>query len=396
MALGLVRDGLTEPGLYDGSLPRMYAQTGPRRFLQTMGEMRRDHPVLQARAVSAPCLIVRGTRDTAAPEPAVRALAAALPHGSYQAIEGSPHAVQYAAPEAFTRLAVAFCARVEDKGRISCRIHSDTGIRAGSFGTTSNRLRIDGHPVHYEMVSAAPLLGGDSGQNTLLPLLLLHGLAGSGEVWERFLPLLDQSLLPRAVYVPDLPGFGRSGGTRRTLGIHELADWCARFLDAVQVERADVAAHSMGCQVALALARRHPERVGRLVLVGPTTGSRSVPAWRYLTGMAVGSSREPLLYRFLAARMFWRMGIRRYVETVREMMRDDALAGASGVTAESLVIWGDRDTIVPESAARSLAKTLPGGSYQVVAKAAHVVPFNSAGAFAPLAHAFWQQQRKSD
>jgi pimeloyl-ACP methyl ester carboxylesterase len=180
------------------------------------------------------------------------------------------------------------------------------------------------------------------------------------------------------------------------MGIHELADWCARFLDAVQVQRADVAAHSMGCQVALALARRHPERVGRLVLVGPTTGGRSVPLWRYLKGMALGSSREPLLYRLLAARMLWRMGIRRYVETVREMMRDDALTGASGVKAESLVIWGDRDTIVPEAAARSLAAALPGGSYKVVAKAAHVVPFNSAGAFAPLAHAFWQQDRKTD
>jgi pimeloyl-ACP methyl ester carboxylesterase len=77
------------------------------------------------------------------------------------------------------------------------------------------------------------------------------------------------------------------------------------------------------------------------------------------------------------------------------MMRDDALAGASGVTAESLVIWGDRDTIVPESAARSLAAALPKGSYQVVGEAAHVVPFNSAHAFAPLAHAFWHQERKS-
>jgi pimeloyl-ACP methyl ester carboxylesterase len=376
----------------------MYAQTGPVRFLQTVQEMRRDHPVLEAGAVSAPCLIVRGTRDTASVEPAVRALAAALPHGSFQPVEGSPHAVQYAAPEAFTRLAVAFCARVEGRDSISRPPGSDrnngSGGSDGAVRAVSNRIKIDGHHVHYEMISAGPVPGDDSGKGNLPPLLLLHGLAGSGEVWERFLPLLDDGLSPRTVYVPDLPGFGRSRGPRRTLGIYELADWCVRFLNAVHVERADVAAHSMGCQVALALARRHPERVNRLVLVGPTTGSRSVPLWRYLKGMAIGSSREPLLYRLLAARMLWRMGIRRYVETVREMMRDDALAGASGVTADSLVVWGDRDTIVPETAARSLAAALPGGSYQVVAKAAHVVPFNSAHAFAPLAHAFWHQERK--
>jgi pimeloyl-ACP methyl ester carboxylesterase len=172
-----------------------------------------------------------------------------------------------------------------------------------------------------------------------------------------------------------------------------LAVWCARFLDAVglQSERVDLGAHSMGCQVALALACRHPGRVGRLVLVGPTTGGRSVPLWRYLAGMMVGSSREPLVYRLLAVRMFWRMGLRRYVGAVRQMMADDAVGRASGVAASCLVVWGERDAIVPEGAARSLAAALPGGGYFRVGKAAHVVPFNSARALAPVALAFWER-----
>jgi pimeloyl-ACP methyl ester carboxylesterase len=205
---------------------------------------------------------------------------------------------------------------------------------------------------------------------------------------------LSGSPLPSAVYAPDLPGCGRSPGPRRALGIDELAVWCARFLDAVglQSERVDLGAHSMGCQVALALACRHPGRVGRLVLVGPTTGGRSVPLWRYLAGMMVGSSREPLVYRLLAVRMFWRIGLGRYVGTVCAMMKDDTLGRATRVAASCLVLRGGRDAIIPEFAARSLAAALPVGSYLPVGAAGHVVPFNSAVDLAPLALAFWEDE----
>jgi pimeloyl-ACP methyl ester carboxylesterase len=61
--------------------------------------------------------------------------------------------------------------------------------------------------------------------------------------------------------------------------MEELADWAARFLDAQGIARAHVAGNSMGGQVALALARRHPTRVGGLVLAGPTMGRHLIPAW---------------------------------------------------------------------------------------------------------------------
>jgi pimeloyl-ACP methyl ester carboxylesterase len=398
MALGLLWDGLIEPGFWDGSLPRMYLQAGPRRYLETVARMRADHPVLLAGAVVAPCLVVRGDRDAAVPERAARALADALPGGAFLSVEGSPHAVPYAAPSAFTDLMIDFCGiggGIEGAGRPANR---GIGSAREAGGPSARRRRrdgrvwVDGRPVRYGSVSPS------SASSTSRALLLLHGLAGSGEVWGRLLPILGRCLsgssLPSAVYAPDLPGCGRSPGPRRALSIDELADWCARFLDAVglQSERVDLGAHSMGCQVALALACRHPGRVGRLVLVGPTTGGRSVPLWRYLAGMMVGSSREPLVYRLLAVRMFWRMGLGRYVGAVCEMMKDDALCRATGVAASCLVLRGGRDAIIPEFAARSLAAALPVGSYLPVGTAGHVVPFNSAVDLAPLALAFWEHE----
>lgn len=405
MMLGLLRDGILEPGLYDGSLARMYSQTGPRRYFETVAKMREDHPIREAGAVSSPCLIVRGTRDAAVPEWASRILANALPHNAFRYIKGSPHAVQYAAPGPFTDLAVAFLERVEAKGSIgdaSLTAEANKAARAvsspaiGAPRWTAGRVWVDDRPVHYESFWPVSRTSHDADMSAPPPILLLHGLAGSGEVWNRFLPYLKQNLTQnrssRVVLVPDLPGCGQSLGAARALNIEELADWCARYLDVLGVEQVDLAAHSMGCQVALGLASRHPRRVNKMLLVGPTTGGRSVPLWRYLAGMAVGSSREPLVYRLLAARMFLRMGIRRYCGTVRAMMRDDAVERAERIMASCLVVRGERDAIIPDAAARSLTAALPGASYCAIQKAAHVVPFNSAGELATLALKFWEQQ----
>jgi pimeloyl-ACP methyl ester carboxylesterase len=175
------------------------------------------------------------------------------------------------------------------------------------------------------------------------------------------------------------------------MNMEELADWATRFMNEQKIGRADIVAHSMGCQVALALARRYPERVGRLILVGPTTGKGSVPLVSYFAGMLLGGAREPLVYRLRAIRMFWRMGVRRYVATVRAMMRDAPVLQAGRVQAACLVVRGERDTIISEKAAQSLARALPHGGYQTIPHAAHVVPYSCPDALATLAQTFWQR-----
>jgi len=68
----------------------------------------------------------------------------------------------------------------------------------------------------------------------------------------------------------DLPGHGRSGGDPLP-SIEEMADWCARFLDAAEVANAAVIGHSMGSLVALEFGARHPERAWMVGLIGIST-----------------------------------------------------------------------------------------------------------------------------
>lgn len=221
-----------------------------------------------------------------------------------------------------------------------------------------------------------------------LPLLLLHGLGCSADAWLPALRAFGRHGCARRVVAPDMPGYGRSPGPRRALGMTELADWAARLLDALEIERAHLAGNSMGCQVALALARRHPERVGGMVLTGPTTGTRLVPIWRYMVGLVVDGIHEPIVYNGTLFRMYLEMGLRRYLATAWKMFQDDPFACTKEVQAPCLILRGETDGVVPERIARLLAESLPRGAFSEVAGKAHALQFNHPIAFVQNTLAF--------
>ena len=113
------------------------------------------------------------------------------------------------------------------------------------------------------------------------PLVLLHGLGGSGRIWRPVLPFL---LAHRDVIAVDLPGFGASAPlpARSPHTPDQLAAAVERLLDALDVDAPQVAGHSLGAWVALELALRG--RAGSVTAVCPPgCGQR-----RHLTGFAGG------------------------------------------------------------------------------------------------------------
>jgi pimeloyl-ACP methyl ester carboxylesterase len=105
-------------------------------------------------------------------------------------------------------------------------------------------------------------------------LVLVHGLGASGRVLERVAPLLAARF---RVIVPDLPGFGETGGEPTT-----IEGMARAVLEVVDADEFVAAGHSMGGLVATALAELAPDRVTRLVLVNapPTYESRTAARGR--------------------------------------------------------------------------------------------------------------------
>jgi len=96
------------------------------------------------------------------------------------------------------------------------------------------------------------------------PLVLLHGGLGNGEM---FGPNLDTLAAERQVILPDLQGHGRTADIDRPLDVRLMGDDIAALIDHLGLERPDVVGYSLGGGVAMQVAFRHPEKVGRLVSI---------------------------------------------------------------------------------------------------------------------------------
>jgi pimeloyl-ACP methyl ester carboxylesterase len=103
-------------------------------------------------------------------------------------------------------------------------------------------------------------------KGTGMPLILLHGLGNNHKSWSYVLEHLDYTKW--RVIVPDLLGFGDAPKPDIEYTPKDHADAVVAMLDALGIDEAVIAGHSMGCIVAITIAHRHPERVKCLTLFG--------------------------------------------------------------------------------------------------------------------------------
>lgn len=114
------------------------------------------------------------------------------------------------------------------------------------------RVEVNGMQMYYET----------SGEGD--PLVILHGAYMNIETMGKIIPILAKS---RQVIAVEMQGHGRTTDIDRPITYPTLADDVAAFMDAIDVEKADVFGYSMGAAVGLQLAIRHPEKVNRAALV---------------------------------------------------------------------------------------------------------------------------------
>lgn len=97
------------------------------------------------------------------------------------------------------------------------------------------------------------------------PVLLLHGWP---EFWAAWLPLINRLHPDFHLIAPDLRGFGDSAkadGPRSDAGANAHADDMAALLEELALGPVGVVGHDVGAYVAQGLARRHPQRVSKLL-----------------------------------------------------------------------------------------------------------------------------------
>lgn len=234
------------------------------------------------------------------------------------------------------------------------------------------------------------------------PTLFLHGGGPGCTAWTDFGPVAPLFARERACVLVDLLQYGRSSKCRITGPMWNFhADRTAALLDALGIARADLVCNSWGGTIALATARRHPDRVGRLVVTGsmpvfhgptaplPEGGRRGRNARDVYYGGA-GPTREKM--RELMARLEWFDPAAipeatidlRYEQSLDPGERELAAASDSPrgdwqdlgadlphITAPTLYCWGMHDAFLTPDYALMLASRMPRGHLYVMDRAAH-------------------------
>lgn len=172
------------------------------------------------------------------------------------------------------------------------------------------------------------------------------------------------------VVAVDLPGYGEAPEPARTPTIERMADLVAAYLVDRVPGRIVLVGHSMGSQVALEVAARHPGTVSCAVLVAPTVDRRArhavVQMWRLLSDVA-GEHPKVLV---AGAREYLRAGpnLRR---KFRAMLVHRPEEVAPRVHVPVLVLRGAHDPVCPRSWCRFLTDALPDGRLAEIPERGH-------------------------
>lgn len=252
------------------------------------------------------------------------------------------------------------------------------------------------------------------------PLIYLHGFADVHGVAGGLLPFQQQLAAQATVIAPAHPGCNGSDEVS-PCSIDDVVFHYLEVLDTLGLPRADLVGHCAGGWIAAELAVRHPERVARLALIGacglfvpgqpigdvfmhaqPERGTdlTSLRALLFADSAAAVATRwfpdgrgdldeEMRRYRMLRFGSF--MGFKPpyfYHRELRERLYR--------ATMPSLLIWGDRDRMVPPSHGAAYRNGLSSARLIVIEQAGHAVHVEQADRVANLILAFLNEQRDAD
>ncbi len=224
----------------------------------------------------------------------------------------------------------------------------------------------------------------ESGPAAAPPVLLIHGFGDNSFSWDGWTKVLAPG---HHVLAVDLPGHGLTQAPADFPATPDhYADVLAGFLAKLGITHAGVAGNSLGGAIAWTMALRHPDTVGRLILVDaagwPNVSLQKPPLafrlMRYKLGRDLIASidntpliREGLKKDVVDQSVLTDDFIRRWADlqrlpghrTILTSLRPGEIA-ASGpllarITAPTLVLWGADDQLIDVAAAHKFAEAIP-------------------------------------
>jgi pimeloyl-ACP methyl ester carboxylesterase len=233
----------------------------------------------------------------------------------------------------------------------------------------------------------------EAGQPTAPPLLYIHGTS-LGNLWLDFHNALAQRF---HLFAPDTPGFGL---TERPGWMRDISDYILYFrdlIDTLGLEKPFIIGHSLGGWLAAEIAVWYPERVGKLVLSNAAgirvKGSpiadlfamnpQEVIAACFENPMAALPLMPPEVnvdYLFAQYRQLTTLASLAWNPNYDPKLE----RRLAGITCPTLVIWGEKDRLIPPVYGDAFHKHIPGSQLVKLTSTGHMPMFEQ--------HEEWTQQ----
>lgn len=198
-----------------------------------------------------------------------------------------------------------------------------------------------------------------------MTVVFVHGLGVSHRYFARL-----KRVLPDA-FSPDLAG--------STVGA--LTD---SLVAALPVGPATLIGNSLGCQLAIELAVREPERVERLILVGATWDPVAPTIPGQLARILADAAFEPPSLLPHIASDYIRWGPRRMFATARSALQDPFAEKLPQVEAPTFVVRGQHDRVCTRPWAERVTSLLPLARLVEISGAGHAAHWSHPGLIAEL------------
>ena len=251
-----------------------------------------------------------------------------------------------------------------------------------------------------------------------LPLVMLHGGGPGASSWSNFGPALPGFAEEFRTILVDQPGFGASDKPPVVGNYYRFAsDAVLALLDELGIERVHLLGNSLGGGTAMRLALSHPDRVGRLIMMGP--GGLSLNLFhadptegvQRLLDFGANPSRETL--RAFISTMVVDQSLvtdelveARFADATapgaQDAMRSMGMSFWNPETAEdgmlwreahrlrkhTLLTWGREDRVDPLDGAMAALKLIPKAQLHVFPNCGHWAQIEAAEEFREVATAF--------
>lgn len=231
-------------------------------------------------------------------------------------------------------------------------------------------------------------------------VVCLHGAGAEGIVWAYQVSRLSKFF---KIIAPDLPGHGRSNGSRLTLA-KEYSAWLDQFTSALGLSSIFLIGHSFGGAIAQEYVRAYPGKIKGLILVGTGTVFRLSRLYRSLYEQGIDllteNSGNALSSSEIDVPDFFKQGFTMLREVGNDALHDDLLTASlfdssdwiSSITRPVLIIAGSDDVITARTMTDNLNRDIPGSELCTIPGAGHMVMIDRQNAFNEAVKRFIEKQ----